>query len=83
MIGRIPLLDVSPTVLGGTRPAKAVAGELFPVSATVFREGHDAVAANVVLTGPDGVADGWHPMREVAAGLDRYRTHAADLTRTG
>ena len=77
MIGRIPLLDVSPSVLGGTRPAKAAAGELFPVSATVFREGHDAVAANVVLTGPDGVGDGWHPMREVAPGTDRYEAWVA------
>ncbi|HET9168760.1 MAG TPA: alpha-1,4-glucan--maltose-1-phosphate maltosyltransferase [Actinospica sp.] len=72
MIGRIPLLDVQPRVLDGARPAKAVPGESFPVSATVFREGHDAVAANVVLTDPDGRPDGWHRMREVAPGTDRY-----------
>src|SRR6478735_7153547 len=50
MIGRIPVLDVRPLVDCGRRPAKAVAGETFQVTATVFREGHDAVAANVVLT---------------------------------
>jgi starch synthase (maltosyl-transferring) len=72
VIGRIPLLDVQPRILGGARPAKAVPGELFPVSATVFREGHDAVAANVVLTDPEGRPDGWHRMREVAPGTDRY-----------
>ncbi|NUK05404.1 DUF3416 domain-containing protein, partial [Streptomyces lunaelactis] len=49
MIGRIPVLDVRPLVDCGRRPAKAVAGETFQVTATVFREGHDAVAANVVL----------------------------------
>lgn len=54
MTGRIPIEDVSPTVSCGRYPAKAVVGEQVPISATVFREGHDAVAANVVWTGPDG-----------------------------
>ena len=54
VIGRIPVLDISPVVAGGTLPAKAVVGELIPVSATVFREGHDSVAATVVLTDPTG-----------------------------
>src|SRR5664280_180228 len=52
-LGRIPITKVSPVVEGGAYPAKAVAGELFPVTARVFREGHDAVNANVVLTAPD------------------------------
>src|ERR1700685_1600657 len=47
VIGRIPILDVQPAVDCGRRPAKSVAGETFPVSATVFREGHGAVAAGV------------------------------------
>ncbi|CCH73750.1 hypothetical protein BN11_3200009 [Nostocoides australiense Ben110] len=53
-IGRIPVQDVKPLVDGGARPAKAVVGETFTISATVFREGHDAVNATVVLTRPDG-----------------------------
>src|SRR5450759_3130862 len=53
-LGRIPITKVSPVVEGGAYPAKTVAGELFPVTARVFREGHDAVNANVVLTAPDG-----------------------------
>jgi starch synthase (maltosyl-transferring) len=72
VIGRIPLLDVKPRILDGTRPAKAVPDEPFPVTATVFREGHDAVAANVVLIGPDGRRHGWHRMRERQPGTDRY-----------
>ncbi|PZT68516.1 alpha-1,4-glucan--maltose-1-phosphate maltosyltransferase [Streptomyces sp. SW4] len=52
VVGRIPVLDVRPVVHGGRRPAKAVTGESFEISATVFREGHDAVAANVVLRDP-------------------------------
>ena len=39
---------------GGAYPAKAVVGESIPIRATVFREGHDAVNASVVLTDPDG-----------------------------
>ncbi|MFF5894587.1 alpha-1,4-glucan--maltose-1-phosphate maltosyltransferase [Streptomyces argenteolus] len=72
MIGRIPVLDVRPLVDCGRRPAKAVAGETFEVSATVFREGHDAVAANVVLCDPNGRPGPWTPMRELAPGTDRW-----------
>ncbi|TRV78520.1 alpha-1,4-glucan--maltose-1-phosphate maltosyltransferase [Streptomyces sp. 130] len=72
MIGRIPVLDVHPLVDCGRRPAKAVAGETFQVTATVFREGHDAVAANVVLRSPSGRPGPWTPMRELAPGTDRW-----------
>ncbi len=70
--GRIPVLDVRPVVQGGRRPAKAVAGEVFEVSATVFREGHDAVAADVVLRDPEGRPGPFTPMRELAPGTDRW-----------
>ncbi|MFF3503178.1 maltotransferase domain-containing protein, partial [Streptomyces sp. NPDC003247] len=76
-VGRIPVLDVRPIVQHGRRPAKAVTGETFQVSATVFREGHDAVAANVVLRDPEGRPGPWTPMRELAPGTDRW---GADVT---
>lgn len=72
MIGRIPVLDIRPQIDCGRRPAKAVVGETFEVSATVFREGHDAVAANVVLRNPAGRCGPWTPMRERAPGSDRW-----------
>ena len=50
--GRIGLIDVSPSVSGGRYPAKSVVGAVIEVGATVFREGHDAVAANVVWKPP-------------------------------
>ncbi|MEV1294728.1 alpha-1,4-glucan--maltose-1-phosphate maltosyltransferase [Pseudonocardia sp. NPDC049635] len=55
MTGRLGIDDVTPFVSTGD-PAKAVVGEVVPIRATVWREGHDAVAANVVLTplGADG-----------------------------
>ncbi|MFR0357108.1 alpha-1,4-glucan--maltose-1-phosphate maltosyltransferase [Streptomyces sediminimaris] len=71
-LGRIPVLDVRPVVQHGRRPAKAVTGETFEISATVFREGHDAVAANVVLRDPGGRPGPWTPMRELAPGTDRW-----------
>ncbi|MFG2932992.1 alpha-1,4-glucan--maltose-1-phosphate maltosyltransferase [Streptomyces achromogenes] len=71
-IGRVPVRDVRPAVECGRRPAKAVAGETFEVTATVFREGHDAVGANVVLRDPTGRRGPWTPMRELAPGSDRW-----------
>ncbi|MFF1308830.1 alpha-1,4-glucan--maltose-1-phosphate maltosyltransferase, partial [Streptomyces sp. NPDC058307] len=71
-VGRIPVLDVRPVVQRGRRPAKAVTGETFEISATVFREGHDAVAANVVLRDPEDRAGPWTPMRELTPGTDRW-----------
>ncbi|MFE2474758.1 maltotransferase domain-containing protein [Streptomyces sp. NPDC059389] len=72
MIGRIPVLDVRPAVDCGARPAKAVVDEVFEISATVFREGHDAVAAHVVLRDPNGRLRPPVPMRELAPGTDRW-----------
>ncbi len=54
MVGRIPVMNVTPLVDLGRQPAKATVGEPFPVTATVFREGHDQLGAEVVLIGPDG-----------------------------
>jgi starch synthase (maltosyl-transferring) len=54
VVGRLGLNGISPVVASGALPAAAVVGEHVPVSAFVFREGHDAVAANVALRGPNG-----------------------------
>src|SRR5207248_11651341 len=52
VIGRIPILDVEPAVEGGRRPARAVKGESFQVSATIYREGHGIINAAAVLRDP-------------------------------
>ncbi|MET8854407.1 maltotransferase domain-containing protein [Amycolatopsis sp. NPDC004625] len=54
MVGRIVIEDVRPTVGTAEHPAKAVVGEAVRVSATVWAEGTEAVAAAVVLRWPDG-----------------------------
>ncbi len=71
-IDRIPVLAVGPVVDGGRWAAKAVVGEQVPVTATVFREGHDAVAATAVLVDPDGSVHTRAPMVSLGPGLDRY-----------
>jgi starch synthase (maltosyl-transferring) len=77
--GRIPVLDVSPVVDCAAYPATSVVGEPFEVSAVVFREGHDAVRATAVLTGPDGTEHSRVAMRPGAPGSDRWHaTVAAD-----
>lgn len=70
-IGRIPVTDVQPAVDGGRYPTKSVVGEEFTVVATVFREGHDAVNATVVVTDPHGV-ETHHPMTLINPGLDQW-----------
>ena len=82
MIGRIPIIDVQPVVrvpgINGLKsPAKAVPGESFPVTATVFREGHEMLGAGVVLTDPDGRRQPLVRMRELAPGTDRYGAEVA------
>jgi starch synthase (maltosyl-transferring) len=71
-VGRIPILAVAPVIDGARFPAKAVVGEPVPVAATVFREGHDAVAASAVLVGPDGAEHTRARMHLLAPGTDRY-----------
>ncbi|HEX6469837.1 MAG TPA: alpha-1,4-glucan--maltose-1-phosphate maltosyltransferase [Streptosporangiaceae bacterium] len=80
MIGRIPILDVEPVVNCGRWPAKAVVGESFDVSATVFREGHEMLGAGVLLRDPHGEVAPLVHMRELVPGTDR---HAAEVTVTG
>jgi starch synthase (maltosyl-transferring) len=76
-VGRVVISDISPVVSCGRWTARAVEGETLTVSATVFREGHDVVGANVVLSGPDGSGTPFTRMRSVGAGTDRYE---ADVT---
>ena len=73
--GRIEIDDVAPVVSGGRFPAKAVVGEVVPVTATVWREGHDAVAATLVVRyhGP-----GYPPLAEEPAGLVRSQAVPID-----
>ena len=74
MIGRLPITDISPVVTFGRDifPAKAIIGEEITISATIFREGHDALGAIAVLVDPSGEIVDQGRMREVWPGSDRY-----------
>jgi starch synthase (maltosyl-transferring) len=56
-------------------------GEVVPFEATVFREGHGELFAEVLLTDPDG-AESRHPMRLIGSGTDRWQAEVS-ITRTG
>ncbi len=71
-MGRIPVTGVQPVIECGAVPAKAVVGEDIPVRATVFREGHDRVAATAVLRDGQGAEVQRVRMTEGAPGLDLF-----------
>jgi starch synthase (maltosyl-transferring) len=51
VIGRIVIDDIRPRTPTGRYPAKAVVGERVTVSAAIFKDGHDILAARVCLDG--------------------------------
>ncbi len=73
MINRIPVTDISPVVFFGGEfvPVKAIAGEVIPVSATVFREGHDQLGADVVLYDS--------AKKEISRNVMREKWHGGDV----
>jgi starch synthase (maltosyl-transferring) len=72
MVGRIPVMDVTPLVEHGRYPAKASVGETFPVTALVFREGHDELGCEVVLTDAAGARKPPVRMVRIPDQVDRY-----------
>ncbi|SDL67890.1 alpha-1,4-glucan--maltose-1-phosphate maltosyltransferase [Tessaracoccus oleiagri] len=73
--GRIPVTGISPVIECGTYPVKAVVHERLRITANVFREGHDAVAASVILTSPSG-RQRRIDMRQIEPlGLDIWEAH--------
>jgi len=49
MIGRIVIDEIRPRTPTGEFPAKAVVGRSLRVTAAIFKEGHDVLAARVAL----------------------------------
>ncbi len=70
--GRLMIDDVSPVVSCGRYPSKAVVGETVAVRATVWGEGHDAVAATVSWKRVDAAGAG-QQIRMVPDGVDSDR----------
>ena len=74
MIGRFPILDISPvTHFGGELiGAKAIPNEEIPVQATIIREGHDGFEAHVILVDPRGKEVSRVSMREIWPKSNRF-----------
>ncbi len=70
-IARFTVFDVSPIVECGKYPAKAVVGEIIPFAVTAFREGHDCLSVELLLTDPNGKTIGPFPM-STQRDSDRY-----------
>jgi starch synthase (maltosyl-transferring) len=47
VLGRIVIDDVRPRTPSGLHPAKTSEGEVVPVAADIFKDGHDVLAARV------------------------------------
>ncbi len=77
--GRIGISNITPVVACGTYPTKSVVGERIRIGATVFREGHDAVAANVVFRPPDAPRSGSAKKSAPAVPLNRMVPFEAGL----
>jgi starch synthase (maltosyl-transferring) len=78
--GRLGITDVFPVVSCGRYPARAVVGEHLPIAATVFREGHDAISANVAWRGPDDTAGPFVRMVPGVPGTDRWHATVVPTT---
>jgi len=71
VLGRIVIDDIRPRTPSGEHPAKAAEGELVQVSADIFKDGHDVLAARARTCGPDGR---WHEWPMAHEGNDRWTT---------
>lgn len=74
-LGRIPVTGVAPVLEGGAYPVKAVVHERLLIQANVFREGHDAVNASVILTSPGGTQRRIDMKQVEPQGLDIWQAH--------
>ena len=80
VVGRIGLNSLHPVIAHGELPSRAVVGEPVGIEATVFREGHDAVAASVLWRSPTGGDAGFNRMRPLGGGTDRWRAEVVPDT---
>jgi starch synthase (maltosyl-transferring) len=74
MIGRFPILDISPVTYFGGKfiGAKAIPQEEITVGATIIREGHETFDAYVILLDPKGREVIRVAMREIWPNSARY-----------
>ena len=72
MNDRLAIDEVRPLVACGRFPSKSVVGEILPVSAIIWREGHDALSASLVVRRPGGAST----RTTMVAGIEPDTVHA-------
>jgi starch synthase (maltosyl-transferring) len=76
-IGRIPIRNLSPLQPEDRWPTKAFAGEVVPFEATVFKDGHDQLGAQLILTAPDGSIRATRMVKlPIEVAVDRWHAEA-------
>lgn len=70
-VGRFPITKVWPEVDGGKYPVKAFVSEVIEFGCVAFREGHDKLAVELVLTSPSGKTSR-HRMHPGQPGMDQW-----------
>jgi starch synthase (maltosyl-transferring) len=80
-VGRIPIRHVEPGQPELGWIAKAYVGEVIPFGATIFRDGHDELGAELILVDPSGVEQR-HRMLLDAPGTDHWTANVL-LAQTG
>ncbi|MEJ5998678.1 alpha-1,4-glucan--maltose-1-phosphate maltosyltransferase [Corynebacterium sp. H130] len=74
MTGRLGIDDVRPNLIGGA--SKAVVGEVVPVFALAWREGHDVISATLNVKGPEESAVAAKTLRTIMSrGEDPDQVH--------
>ncbi|MFD2674764.1 alpha-1,4-glucan--maltose-1-phosphate maltosyltransferase [Gulosibacter bifidus] len=79
--GRIPVMKLRPQIEDNHFPTRAYVGEVVPFSCVAFREGHDRIAVDLLLTCPKGNTTRIK-MEPGRIGHDEW-TAAARITTTG
>jgi starch synthase (maltosyl-transferring) len=72
-MGRIPIRNLSPQQPENSWPAKAFVGEVVPFRATVFKDGHDILGVDLLLSDPAG-AQTKHRMTQIDEGTAIWQT---------
>jgi starch synthase (maltosyl-transferring) len=79
--GRIPVMQLQPQLDDNRFPSRASVGEVVPFQAVAYREGHDLIGTEIVLTSPEGVTERIR-MRPGRPGLDEW-VASAQVTTVG
>ena len=79
--GRIPIVELRPQLDDNLFPTRSFEGDVVPFSCVSFREGHDRIGVELVLTQADGQSTRQR-MLPGAPGSDSWQTHA-QLTAVG